>query len=181
MSDDRYAPVIRHVGIARTVLDRFEELARGPSGIGAFGEALAKAGARDYDRDAAQQLRTGEAGSIFGEVWTNLDAAARALTAAGERCARYADVRATQPASPLGLLANGDFNWGSARAAREAIAALETATPAIDWDAIKRADVALADEAARALGRGKHAAIAVIGGVLLALIVGAALVLHLVA
>ena len=182
MTAERYAVVVRHVGIARTVLERFEELARGPSGAAAIGEALSKVGGRDYDRDQAQQLRTGEASQLFPEVWPNLDIAARALEALGEPCAAYVALRGHEPAArPLGLLANGNFNTASARAAREALCALEAATPGIDWAAIARADAALADEAARALGAGSRKLVGIIGGILMAAILVGYIVLRVVA
>ncbi len=161
---ERYAAVIRHVGIARTVLDRFEELARGPSTAQQIGSVLGRIGTDDFDRDPGRQLRIGEASQIFPEVWTNLDAAARALDALAEPCSAYAHLRAGQDAYPLAFRPGStELDLQSAHAARAAIQAIEAATPAIDWAGIARADAALAADAYRQLGGRSHKVVGILG------------------
>ena len=167
-SAERYAAVIRHVGIARTVLDRFEELARGPSTAEQLGTALGRIGAQSYDRDADEQLRVGEASQIFPEVWINLDAAGRTLAALGEPCSGIPAPNAdNRLAFRVGHAGVDGFNLESARAARAAIRAIEAATPAIDWAGIVAADAAFAADAYRQLGGRSRKAIGIIGVVIM--------------
>lgn len=168
--------IVRHVGIARTLVDRFEELARGPVGVAKLGDSLMNVGAREYERDAAQQLRTGEASQIYPEIWTNLDAAAAALRASGRPTAGFDAVRDAQPIKPVGLLPDGAFDLQGAAAARAAIAAIEAATPTIDWAAIASADAALVDAAAHALGAGRQKVLIVAGAIAIGVLVIGALV-----
>ncbi len=173
MTEARYAAVIRHVGIARTVLDRFEALARGPSRTDALGDALGRIGTQSYDRDAARQLRIGEATQIFPEVWINLDATAAALRALGEPCSALEGIRAGEEPHPQAIrLGSDELNLQSAHAARAAIAAVEAATPAVDWAAIARADAAFADDAYRQLGGRSRKAVGIIGVVLMLVVLG---------
>lgn len=175
----QYADIIRSVGVARALLERFDELMKGPSMAARFGQGLASQVSGD-GANAALELRVGEAQQIYPDIWSNLDDARRALRAANIKCTEYDVIRKEQ--TVVGVVAGNDgggvamgFNTRGAAQARQALRAIETVTP-VDWQSIKAADTALA-ESAMSLGRGNR----VIGviGVLLALGLVAGLVLFI--
>lgn len=171
-----YDGVVGSVGIARALVDRFDELVRGPSAGARLGAGLAAAVYRDGE-SPEKELRVGEAQQIYPEIWSNLDAARHALSNLNVDCPEFDRIRKRQK-QLVGVLMDSrgreavyrGFNIEGAKDARDAIRGLESVTP-VDWTAIKAADAALADSA-MSLGK-KNRVVAIVGLLLAAaLIVG---------
>ena len=155
MVDD---PAIRSVRVAAVLCDRFAELLKGPTIVTAHKGRGALIGVKGNEDELS--LRLGEAQQIYPEIWSHLDEARKAFGERGVNLAAFDQLREierqyvgtgaavqdkfTQYGDPMyGMqerIKKATFNEVGLARARNAIMAIQNATPNINWAAIAKAE-----------------------------------------